>query len=82
MLELVTALIAQALPYAIAAGGALIAAIAWGFHQRIAGAKAERAKQAAEEAHARAVAGKVDNDVGAMPADAVRQELKTWAEKQ
>jgi hypothetical protein len=79
MLALLTAIIAQIAPYAIAAGGAIIAAIAWGFHQRIAGAKAERAKQAAEEAKARDVADQVQNDVGALPADAVRKEAKTWA---
>ncbi|AZO63492.1 MAG: ABC transporter permease [Mesorhizobium sp.] len=66
-------------PYALAAGGALVAAVAWGFHQRMAGAKAERAKQAAEEAKARDIAEQVQNDVGALPADAVRKELGTWS---
>ncbi|RWL45374.1 MAG: ABC transporter permease [Mesorhizobium sp.] len=66
-------------PYAIAAGGALIAAIAWGFHQRMAGAKAERAKQEATEVKARDVADQVQNDVGALPADAARKELKSWS---
>ncbi|PBB96810.1 ABC transporter permease [Mesorhizobium sp. WSM3862] len=66
-------------PYALAAGGALVAAVAWGFHQRMAGAKAERAKQEAEEAKARDIADKVQNDVGALPADAARKELGTWS---
>ena len=57
----------------------VIAALCWGFHQRLAGAKAERAKQAAVEAAARAVADQVQNDIGALPADAVRKELKSWA---
>lgn len=52
MLALVTAIISQIAPYAIAAGGALIAAIVWGFHQRLAGAKAERNAQKAKEADA------------------------------
>ncbi|TPO01825.1 ABC transporter permease [Mesorhizobium sp. B1-1-5] len=62
---------------AIAAG--LVGAIGWGFSQRLAGARAERSKQADAEAAARDVADQVDNDVGALPADAVRKELKSWA---
>ena len=57
----------------------VIAALCWGFHQRVAGAGAERAKQAAAEAAARAVADQVQHDIGALPADAVRKELKSWA---
>ena len=79
MAEIITALISQIAPYAIAAGGALVAAIAWGFHQRLAGAKAERAKEAAQEAEARDVADQVQNDVGALPADSAREELKSWS---
>lgn len=79
MLALVTAIISQIAPYAIAAGGALIAAIVWGFHQRLAGARAERNKQAAEEAKARDISDQVQNDVGALPADAARKELGTWS---
>ncbi|CDX27280.1 putative ABC transporter integral membrane component [Mesorhizobium sp. ORS 3324] len=56
-----------------------IAALGWGFHQRLAGAKAERARQAQAETAARALADKVDNDIGALPADAVKKELKSWA---
>ncbi|TPI47393.1 ABC transporter permease [Mesorhizobium sp. B2-9-1] len=62
---------------AIAAG--LVGAIGWGFSQRLAGARAERSKQADAEVAARDVADQVDNDVGALPADAVRKELKSWA---
>ncbi|MBZ9856765.1 ABC transporter permease [Mesorhizobium sp. CA13] len=38
----------------------------------------QKAAQAAAEAKARDIADQVDNDVGALPADKVRQELKTW----
>ncbi|RUT94411.1 ABC transporter permease [Mesorhizobium sp. USDA-HM6] len=56
-----------------------IAALGWGFHQRLAGAKAERDRQTKAEAAARDIADQVDNDIGALPADAVKQELKSWA---
>ncbi|WP_245459022.1 ABC transporter permease [Mesorhizobium sp. M1A.F.Ca.IN.022.06.1.1] len=79
MVEIATALLAQIAPYVLAAGGALIAAIVWGFQQRIAGARAERAKQAAQEARARDIADQVQNDVGALPTDAARKELGTWS---
>ncbi|WP_192242992.1 ABC transporter permease [Mesorhizobium silamurunense] len=57
----------------------LIAALGWGFHQRLAGAEVERDRQAASEASARDVADQVDNDIGALPAGAVKKELKSWA---
>jgi hypothetical protein len=61
----------------------IIAALGWGFHQRLAGAKAERvaerARQAAAEAAARDIADQVQNDIGALPANAARKELKSWA---
>ncbi|MDX8514960.1 ABC transporter permease [Mesorhizobium captivum] len=56
-----------------------IAALGWGFHQRLAGAKAERDRQTKAEAAARDIADQVDNDIGALPADAVKKELKSWA---
>jgi len=55
------------------------AALGWGFRQRLAGAGAERARQAKAEAAARALADQVDNDIGALPAGAASKELKTWA---
>lgn len=79
MVEVFAALLSQIAPYALAAGGALIAAIAWGFHQRMAGASAERAKQAAQETKARDIADQVQSDVGALPTDAARKELGTWS---
>lgn len=61
----------------------VIAALGWGFHQRLAGASAERvaerARQVAAEAAARDIADQVQNDIGALPADAARKELKSWA---
>lgn len=58
---------------------AIVGGLGWGFHQRLAGAKAERAKQAAAEAKARGVFDQVDNDVGAIPPAQARDELKSWS---
>jgi len=66
-------------PTILAIGAGLVGALGWGFHQRLAGAKAERGKQAEAEAVARNVADQVDNDIGALPGDAVKKELKSWA---
>lgn len=66
-------------PTILAIGAGIIGALGWGFQQRLAGAKAERNKQAAAEAHARDIADQVQNDVGALPADAARKELKSWS---
>ncbi|TPJ75991.1 ABC transporter permease [Mesorhizobium sp. B2-6-2] len=66
-------------PTILAIGAGLVGALGWGFRQRLAGARAERSKQADAEAAARDVADQVDNEVGALPADAVRKELKSWA---
>ncbi|MDG4883015.1 ABC transporter permease [Mesorhizobium sp. WSM4884] len=57
----------------------VIAALGWGLHQRLAGARAERARQTEAEAATRALADQVDNDIGALPAGAVKKELKSWA---
>jgi len=56
-----------------------IAALGWGFHQRLAGTKAERARQTVAEPAARALADQVDNNIGILPAGAVKRELKSWA---
>ncbi|TIP38936.1 MAG: ABC transporter permease [Mesorhizobium sp.] len=66
-------------PTILAIGAGLVGALGWGFHQRLAGARAERGKQALAEAAARTIADQVDNDIGALPAEAVRKELKSWA---
>ncbi|TPL00240.1 MULTISPECIES: ABC transporter permease [unclassified Mesorhizobium] len=66
-------------PTILAIGAGLVGALGWGFHQRLAGARAERGRQAEAEIAARNVADQVDNDIGALPVDAVRKELKSWA---
>ncbi len=76
-----TALLAFVLgnPTFIAICGGIVAALGWGIRQRLAGADANEATHTAEEATARDVAGQIDNDVGALPADTARKELKSWA---
>lgn len=48
------------------------------FQQRRAGAKAERAKREAAEDRAKAIADQVQNDVGALPPGAAKEELRKW----
>jgi hypothetical protein len=64
---------------AIAALGtiATVIGIGWG---NLRGAKRERAKQAVAEAGARDIKDQVQNDIGALPADAARKEMKQWSE--
>ena len=57
----------------------IIAGLGWGFHQRLAGASAERARQAATETASREIANQIQNDIGALPAETTRKELKSWA---
>jgi hypothetical protein len=66
-------------PAILAIGAAIVGGLGFGFQQRLAGAKAERAKQATAEAAARDIADQVQNDIGALPADAARKELRSWA---
>jgi hypothetical protein len=66
-------------PTILAIGAGIIGALGWGLHQCLAGARAERGRQAKAEAAARTIADQVDNDIGALPAEAVRKELKSWA---
>lgn len=66
-------------PTIIAILAGVVGAIGWGFKQRLAGAAAERAKQAAKEANARDVADEVENDVGALPGSKAREELGKWS---
>ncbi|TPJ52707.1 ABC transporter permease [Mesorhizobium sp. B2-6-4] len=63
---------------AIAALGALatVLGIGWG---NLRGAKRERNKQVVAEAGARDIKDQVQNDVGALPADKAREELKSWS---
>ena len=66
-------------PTILAIGATIIGGLGFGFQQRLAGAKAERVRQAAAEAAAHDIADQVQNDIGALPADAARKELKSWA---
>ena len=74
-----TALLALVGPKLIGILAAVVAALAWGFRQRLAGAKAERAKQAASEAKARTIADDVDNDIGAMTPEQRREAMRKWS---
>lgn len=61
-------------PYIV---GAL--AFAFGaFKLRQSGAQAERDKQMRDRLKARDIADEVDNDIGAMPPEEARKELKRW----
>ena len=66
-------------PTILALGFGVIAAAGAWFKGRLSGAKAERLNQIAAEAKARDIADQVQNDVGALPADAAREELSRWA---
>ncbi|WP_137934343.1 ABC transporter permease [Mesorhizobium comanense] len=66
-------------PTLLGIGAAILAALGWGVRQRLAGERAERARQAATEAAARDIASQVQNDIGALPPAAARKELRSWA---
>lgn len=59
--------------------GAVLAGMGWGFHQRLAGAKAERQKQAAQEAAAIDAANEIQEDIGALPPEVARRNLEKWS---
>lgn len=67
------------IPILVTAGAGLLALLGIVVKSRSDGAKLERAKQAAEDARARDIADQVDNDVGALPPDAAREELRKWS---
>jgi len=69
------ALIGHLWPYLIAAGAGL--GFLWSAYSK--GKAAERAKQLEAEAKARDISDQVQNDVGALPADAARKELQSWS---
>lgn len=77
MTALLLSLLSNPTVLAILAG--IAAALGWGWKQRRDGAAKERAKQAEAERKARTIADEVDNDVGALPPDKAREELKRWA---
>lgn len=68
-------------PYILGLGAAFIAVIVAFFKGSTSGAAKERAKQDAERIKARDIADEVDNDIGAMPPDDTRAEMKTWQPK-
>ena len=68
-------------PTIIAIMGGIIAAIAWGFRQRLAGASAERAKQAASQSKAVSEAQAIDDAIAGRAPAANREELGTWSPK-
>lgn len=71
-------MIASLTPWLLAAGGLLIAFVTAIFKARLDGAKLERAKQQEAEAKARDISDQVDNDLGAVPPDKQREELRQW----
>lgn len=66
-------------PTILAIAGAVFGALGYGWQQRRAGAKAEKAKQAEREAKAREAADKIDRQIDAMHPDAVKKELGKWS---
>ncbi len=77
MSAILIGLIGHLWPYIIAAFAGL--GFLWSAYSK--GKAAERAKQIAAEAKARDISDQVQNDVGALPADAARKELGTWSPK-
>lgn len=66
-------------PALLTALAGVVGAITWGFHQRLAGAKAERNKQAAADAASATEGQKIDDAVaGRAPADN-RGRLGKWS---
>lgn len=60
--------------------GAIIVMIIGAFLKgRTSGAQRERDRQAAERVEAITEATEVENDIGALPPDARREELKKWS---
>ncbi|TPM39568.1 ABC transporter permease [Mesorhizobium sp. B2-3-4] len=66
-------------PTVIAIGAAIIAALGFGFQQRLAGAKAERNKQAAKEAAAGTEAQAIDDAVAGRAPNDNRERLGKWS---
>lgn len=65
-------------PTVMAIGAGIVLAMGAWIKGRLSGAKAERNKQAIEEVKARDIADQVDNDIGALPIEKARNELKGW----
>jgi hypothetical protein len=76
MSALLAGLLANPTILAIIAG--VLGALGWGFHQRLAGAKAERAKQAADQLDAIKDRKDKDDEINSLaPAD-VDNRLDKW----
>lgn len=73
-----TAFVTSFLPYIIAGVAAVLGVLGYGYQQRRAGAKGERAKQIEAEAKARTVADEIDDAVAGRSADENRERLKGW----
>ncbi|MES0040007.1 ABC transporter permease [Mesorhizobium sp. M0091] len=69
-------------PTVLAIGAAIIGALGFGFQQRLAGAKAERNKQAADNAAAATEGQKIDDAVTGRAPDVNRERLGKWSPKQ
>ena len=65
-------------PVLIAIMGGLLAALVAFLKGNSRGARLERDRQAKAERKARDVADQVDNDIGALPPNRAREELKRW----
>lgn len=68
-------------PTILATGAAIIGAIGLAFQQRLAGAKAERNKQAVKDATAATEGQQIDDAVAGRAPDANRKELGTWSKQ-
>ena len=77
MTALIVALLSS--PTVLAVLGGIAVAFGWGVKQRLAGAKAERQKQAASEAKANDIGHQVDNDLSVLTPAQRRERLKEWS---
>lgn len=68
-------------PTVLAIGGGIVAAFVAYMQGRLAGKAREREANAALELRAREVADEVDNDVGALPPELAREELRKWSKR-
>ena len=68
-------------PLISAALAGLLAFFAGILKGRLEGAAREREKRAAEELRAREVADEIDEDIGALPPELARKELREWSKK-
>lgn len=74
-----SALIAWAMPYLLAAGAALVTFLGIYAKGRSDAKAKEQAKQAAERLKARDIADQVDSDIGAMTPEQRKEALKEWS---